>query len=132
MIGKTFHIETDHKPLALLLGTKNLDEMPPRIQRLRMRLLRLDFTISHVPGKELTTADALSRAPSKSTSRVKQEEEIELYVENILLQPPASNNRLEEIAAVQKEDPICRKLFEYCKEAWPDMIQKLPSSLSLY
>ena len=40
-------------------------------------------TISHVPGKELTTADALSRAPSKSTSRVKQEEEIELCVENI-------------------------------------------------
>ena len=39
LIGKTFHIETDHKPLVLLLGTKNVDEMPPRIQRLRMRLL---------------------------------------------------------------------------------------------
>ena len=97
-----------------------------------MRLLRFDFTISHVPGKELTTADALSRAPSKSTSRVKQEEEIELYVENILLQLPASDKRLEEIAGVQKEHPICRKLFEYCKEGWPDMIQKLPSSLSPY
>lgn len=46
-----------------------------------MRLLRLDFTISYVPGKELTTADALSRALSKSTSsRVKQEEDM-----NILL-----------------------------------------------
>ena len=132
LIGKTFHIETDHKPLVPLLGTKNLDEMPPRIQRLRMRLLRFDFTISHVPGKELTTADALSRAPSKSTSRVKQEEEIEVYVENILLQLPASDKRLEEIAAAQKEDPICRKLFEYCKEGWPDMIQKLPSLLSPY
>ena len=104
--------------------------MPPRIQRLRMRLLRFDFTISHVPGQELTTADALSRAPSKSTSPVKQEEEIELYVENILLQLSASDERLEEIAAAQKEDPIYRKLFEYCKEGWPDMIQKLPSSLS--
>ena len=35
LIGKTFHIETDHKPLVPLLGTRNLDEMPPRIQRLR-------------------------------------------------------------------------------------------------
>ncbi|XP_015748470.1 PREDICTED: uncharacterized protein LOC107328239 [Acropora digitifera] len=120
LIGKTFHIETDYKPLVPLLGTKNLDEMPPR------------FNFTHVPGKELTTADALSRAPSKSTSRVKQEEEIELYVENILLQLPASDKRLEKIAAEQKEDPICRKLFEYCKEGWPDMIQKLPSSLSPY
>ena len=132
LIGKTFHIETDHKPLVPLLGKKTLDEMPQRIQRLRMRLLRFDFTISHVPGKELTTANALSRAPSKSTSGVKQKQEIELYVENILLQLPASDKRLEEIAAAQKEDPICRKLFEYCKEEWPDMIQKLPSSLSPY
>ena len=111
LIGKTFHIETDHKPLVPLLGTKNLDEMPPRIQGLGVRLLRFDFTISHVPGKELTTADAFSCAPSKSTSGVKQEEEIELYIENILLQLPASDKRLEENAAAQKEDPICRKLF---------------------
>ena len=97
-----------------------------------VRLLRFDFTISYVPGKELTTDNALCRAPSKSTSRVKQEEEIELYVENSLLQLLASDERLEEIATAQKEDPICRKLFEYGKEGWPDMIQKLPSSLSPY
>ena len=33
LIGKTFHIETDHKPLVSLLGQKTLDELPPRIQR---------------------------------------------------------------------------------------------------
>ena len=97
-----------------------------------MLLLRFDFTISLVPGKELTTADALPRAPSKSTSRVKQEEEIELFVENILLQLPASDKRLEEIATAQKEHPICKMLFEYCKEGWPDSIQKFPRSLSPY
>ena len=59
LIGKTFHIETAHKPLVPLLDTKNLDEMSPRIQGLRMDLLRFDSTISHVPGRELTTADAL-------------------------------------------------------------------------
>ena len=97
-----------------------------------MRLLRFDFTISLAPGKELTTADALSRALSKSTSRVKREEEIELYVGSILLQLPASDKRLEEIATAQKEHPILRKLFEYCKEGWPHSIQKFPSSLSPY
>ena len=97
-----------------------------------MRRLRLDFSISLVPGKELTTTDALSRAPSKSTSCVKREEETELYVNNILLHStlPTSDKRLEEIAAAQKEDRICRKFFEYCKKGWPDTIQKSPSSLS--
>ena len=46
-----------------LLGSKPLDALPVRIQHFRMRLLRFTFTISHIPGKELTVADALSRAP---------------------------------------------------------------------
>ena len=36
-------------------------------------------------------------------------------MENILLQLPASDKCLEEIATAQKEHPICKKLFEYCK-----------------
>lgn len=50
LIGKSFHIETNHKPLVPLLGSKTLDELPPRIHRLRMRLLRFSYTISHVAG----------------------------------------------------------------------------------
>ena len=60
--------------------------------------------------------------PSKSTSRVKQEDEIELYVENILLQLPALDKRSEKNATAQKEDPVWRKLFECSKEGWPDLI----------
>ena len=54
-MGKTLHIETDHTPIVPLPGTKDLDEMQPRIQGLRMRLLRFEFTISLVPGRELKT-----------------------------------------------------------------------------
>ena len=62
-IEKQFHIETDRKPLVLILGSKNQQEMSLRIQRLRMRLLRFDFTVSHGSGKILITADTLFRAP---------------------------------------------------------------------
>ena len=40
LIGKHFYIETDHKPLGPLLGSKNLNEMPPQIQQLQMRLFQ--------------------------------------------------------------------------------------------
>ena len=63
LIGKIFHITTDHKPLVPLLGQKTLDELPPQIQRFRMRLVRFRQNISHVPGKDLITADTLSWAP---------------------------------------------------------------------
>ena len=41
VLGKEFLIETDHKPLVLLLGSKCLQDMPPRIQRFWMQLMRL-------------------------------------------------------------------------------------------
>lgn len=54
-----FKVETYHKPLVALLSTKDLSELPPRSQR----FMHYSFSICHIPGKELITADALSRAP---------------------------------------------------------------------
>ena len=63
VLGKVIHLETDHKPLIPLLGQKSLDLLPPRVLRFRLRLMRFQYTIHHVPGKSLYTADTLSRAP---------------------------------------------------------------------
>ena len=132
LIGKSFHIETDHKPLVPLLGSKNLDEMPPRIQRLRLRLMKFHYTISHVPGKELVTADTLSRAPVESPpSQSGGDEEINLYVDSVLAQLPASDIRLREIRERQEEDEVCQQLTEYTREGWPDR-HRLPSAVKPY
>jgi len=66
LLGKHFVIETDHKPLVPLLGTKHLDTLPPRVLGFRLRLDSYDFCIHHIPGKELFAADTLSRAPHAS------------------------------------------------------------------
>ena len=60
ILGKKFQIETDHKPLLPLLGNKSLHSLPPRIVRFRLRLARFEYDISHTPGKQLITADAVS------------------------------------------------------------------------
>ena len=67
IIGLKIIIETDHKPLVPLFGTKNLDSLPPRILRSRLRLARFDYSVHRVPGKLLSTPDALSRAPGPTT-----------------------------------------------------------------
>ena len=54
------HLETDHKPLVPLLGKTYL---PPQIVRFQLHLMQFNYTISHVPGKMLYTADTLSHAP---------------------------------------------------------------------
>ena len=63
LLGIKFHIHTDHKPLVPILSTKPLELLPIRVQRFRLRMMRFDFTISHVPGNELYVADTLSRSP---------------------------------------------------------------------
>ena len=62
LLGKIFTIQTDHKPLVSLLGSKNLDALPPQVLRFRMRMMKFHYNIkfSHIPGKLLNAADALS------------------------------------------------------------------------
>ena len=45
VLGKHFVLETDHKPLVSLLGNKNLDNLPQRILRFRIRFkIKLNAT----------------------------------------------------------------------------------------
>ena len=65
-----FSIETDHKPLIPLFSMKHLEELPVRVQRFRLQMLRFDFNIFYVPGKKLVIVDALSRtAPLMATDQ---------------------------------------------------------------
>ena len=67
--------DTEKRYLTVpLLGSK-AKHLPPRILRFRLRLSRFSYTITHVLGKLLYTADTLSRAPSSSTLRLQDEAE---------------------------------------------------------
>ena len=46
LLGRSFHVETDHKPLVPLLSTKNLEELPLCVQRFRMRLMQFNMSCS--------------------------------------------------------------------------------------
>lgn len=119
IIGKQVHIETDHKPLVPIFMSKPLDTLTPRLQRIKLRMMRYDFSISHKPGKELVIADTLSRSPISENGEEELSEEIAAYVQNIIDTFPASDERLAEIVQLQNEDPICKMLIKYCKEGWP-------------
>ena len=120
ILGKDIIIEADHKRLVPLLGTKLLDQLPPTVQTFKMRLMKYSFVINHIPGKELVTAGALSRAlirkpPTEVNKRLT--EDLNLYVVNIFKTLPASEWKLEEVRLHQQDDEVCRKRSEFCTEA---------------
>ena len=80
VLGKQILLETDHKPLVPLMSYKHLDNLPPRVLRFHLPLIRFDYHITHVPGKYLYAADALSRAPTNDSlneEEIKLQEEVE-------------------------------------------------------
>ncbi|GFN79177.1 Pol polyprotein [Plakobranchus ocellatus] len=104
ILGSTYTIETDHKPLVPLLTTKELYKMPPRIQRFRLRLMRFSPNVIHVSGKQQITADALSRAPASAPSEedIALVNDADVMAKQTLDGLPASSRKLQDIITQQK------------------------------
>jgi len=123
ILGKHISLETDHKPLVPLLSYKLLDNLPPRVLRFRMRLMKFNYTIQYVPGKLLYIADALSRAPIKGTptlGEIATQEQVEIFIDSVTQLLPASSNRLQEYQNARHADPTCNQVIAYCKSKWPE------------
>ena len=105
LLGCTFLIETDHKPLVSLLG---LNSLHPRILRFRLRLSRFGYSIQHVPGKHLHvyTPNTLSCAPvSPADNRDKIfQKEAETFATAAVDNLPASPQKLNVYKSALSED----------------------------
>ena len=119
LVGMEFHIQTDHKPLVTLFSSKQLEELPLRVQRFRMRMMRFQYTTSHVPGKDLIIVDTLSRAPVSTPSVVDDalQQETMLYVNSVIQSLTASEERLQDIKQHQGADGVCQ---QFCRSGWPE------------
>ena len=132
--GMTFVAETDHKPLVSIFK-KPLADSPLRLQRMRIRLQKYDFNLIYTPGKELFTADALSRAFDQSESAKKDpslEEEVEAYVNAIMTTLPVATTRMEEIQEETLKDPNLTKLTNIILTGWPDERRQCPPECREY
>lgn len=119
LVGKTFKLETDHKPLVSLFSSKSLNDLTPRLQRMRMRMMRYTYEITYVPGKQLMAADTLSRAPLPLKESSELEEEVEAFVQFVRSTVPAVSSSLQWLIDSQEKDPVCQQIRYYCKNTWP-------------
>ena len=103
--------------------------------------MHFDYSIFHVAGKLLTTADTLSRAPLRAFTNDDETlcQDTGLYVNMIMNHLPASDKRLNEVKQAQESDDTCKAVMHYCREGWPQHVKGLmkkyaavPSELSIH
>ena len=129
VLGRKFHIKTDHKPLVPLLSTKHLDRLLPRIVRFRLRFAIYDFTIEHVPGKLLYTADTLSRASiQEQITEDSLQDDVETFINEVVANLPTTTDRLQTYREAQARNAMCAQVMQYCQSQWP---VKCPEETSL-
>ena len=79
--------------------------------------MKIDYTISHFPGKLLYTADTLSRLPQECLAQDKQLAELTegQMTTTTTNQFPTTTGSIETYQQAQKEDPACSQLITFCQ-----------------
>ena len=139
LVGLKFSIETDHKSLIPLFSMKHLEELPVRIQCLRLWMLRFDFNIIYVPGKswswQMLFLELLRWHWINTISTLRK-----MFKLMWMLFSGSSGNQTKtwRDPTCTREDPLCQEVAQYCWESWPekgwikvwlnDIIQYCPKS----
>ena len=129
LLGISFVLQMDHKPLIPLLNNKELHSSPVTCQRLLMRLARFSLMAEYTSGKYMAVADALSRAP-KVSSEAEEEEinslnlEVNNFIVEIVENLPVSSNQLQRIKEEQLKDDELKRVIELTLQGWPGSLEE--------
>ena len=102
---------------------------------MRISLQKYNFDLENIPGKQLFTADALSRAFHQSESSKAEPsitEEVEAYVNTIVTPLPVATTRLDEIKEETLKDPNLLKPANTIMKGWPDERKHWPPECTDY
>ena len=110
---------SDHKPLESIFK-KPLFKVPPRLQRMRLRLQKYNLKVRYVPGKFLYIADTLSRAfdQSNAPTDVDTHHDMEHFIHSVIIDLPIFP-KLMELRELNCSVPTIQILHGYAMEGWP-------------
>ena len=125
-------VHSDHKPLESIY-TKPLCSVPPRLQRMLLRLQKYDLSVKYVSGKLLHVADTLSRPHATNNSHPSpHDQDMELAVHQFVLNLPIAQTQREELRAATSTDTVLQQILQILQIGWPNNIINVPQDVREY
>lgn len=124
LLGRRFVIQTDHKALVTIFGTKKgIPAMAAgRLQRWSVYLSSFDFVIEHISGNNNVNADFLSRLPIKIADP--PEKKVGASYLNFLAPQIDSIIDKKTIKVETSKDSVLAKVLNFVRFGWPDDANK--------
>ena len=136
--GRHVDIESDHRPLQII-AKKPMANMPKRLQRIFLKMMRYCYTLAYKPGKELVLADTLSRAYLELSPETNEFEEVArldtvhwLGEVNAILDAQLTESFSDQLRAATLTDPQMIALAETIVNGWPDQKGEVQQDLKSY
>ena len=126
LYGRRFVCRSDHQPLEKI-HLKNLSDVPPRLQRLLLKIQPYDFEIKYIPGKEVALADALSRVNPQDKMELKG---LDFTIHE--LTPCMTPIQVSRIHEEQKKDATLQLLTQQLITGWPNHCKEVDPALTKY
>jgi hypothetical protein len=129
LIGTKFVMQTDHKPLVALPSPERaLDDIPPSIQRMRLRLMRFNYSEEYLPGSQLYTADTPSRFPLPvEPAFIDTSDVVKQYV-SLVDTLPITDVMIDKVLSASAADNL-QIIITFCITEWPEDVELLPSDV---
>ncbi|XP_041786375.1 uncharacterized protein K02A2.6-like isoform X2 [Anopheles merus] len=125
--GRHFKLQTDHRPLLQIFGSKKGIPVytANRLQRFALTLQLYDFDIDYVRTDHFGDADLLSRLIKKRTqpeeeyivASIELEKDIRSVAVSSLCTLPLN---FRDVANATQTDKLLRKVYQYIQQGWPE------------
>ncbi|XP_062537789.1 uncharacterized protein K02A2.6-like [Armigeres subalbatus] len=126
LLGRHFTLQTDHKPLLAIFGSKKGIPLHTanRLQRWALIMLNYDFDIQHISSNDFGCADMLSRLIDRTArpeeeyvvAAINLEEDIVSIINDSLDKLPVTFTALQQAT---KKSTVLQLVAKFIEEGWP-------------
>ena len=116
MYGHRVIVETDDKLLESIF-LKPLNEAPPRLQRMLLKLTKYDVVVRYVLRKLQVISDCLSRVPLSETEPFSEPEDV--IGVNLVRELGLESSTLKRFKDSSGADETAKVEMEYVLKGWP-------------